>query len=299
MSNAKKPKRLKDLTNSQKITLAAAVIGGLCTVIAACIGISIPFIEWRLNDSPNQNSSATANPIRVETRLDYEPFFTGDIYLGEPKIKENYLEQVYGTTYLSNIEISELLSPANIRTCENYGAAILELGITNTSKDEQIRFENTPAIRIIDLKPIKFSDTVHVVYETSSGTGQFHEYWIELRQSELQKGQILKANYDDPQNLPDFFTLQPGEQEWLKIYINCMEPGEYEIQTGINYSYQGNQDIIWSDDGITLTSPNEFYSWHRQIMPYPEYSLDSLTKWNDLTNKMDRSPATFTQWLVP
>lgn len=250
-------------------------------------------------------SSATSTPspeqpIRLDARV-WQSSLESELYEGEPKIKQNvsYTTLVDGITLFKSLDLPELLSAKGIHACALYtGEFAIEVGVTSQVTDEWIRFENTPLIKIDAVQPIIVSGTLHEINEASAGGGFVHPYEINLKLSDVARGTMMAIS-QDTSTIPDFYTLQPGEQEWLRIYMTCLEPGEYHVKAGITYTYQGLQETIWSSDTISVVSPERYYLWTKEI-DYPNaYAFHGLVKWNTSTNEWQVIPAPFEQWLVP
>jgi len=302
------------LSSKDFVTIITAVIGVLGTITVAyfsfrgntaplelVIGATQTAEAKTISLAPSATSTPSPEqPIRLDVRV-WQSSLGSELYEGEPKIKQNisYTTPLDGIILFNNLDLPELLSAKGIHPCALYtGEFAIEVGVTSQVTDEWIRFENTPLIKIDAVQPIIISGTLHAITDASAGGGFVHPYETSLKLSDVGRGTMM-AVPQDTSTIPDFYTLQPGEQEWLRIYVNCLEPGEYHMKAGITYTYQGLQETIWSSDTISVVSPERYYLWTKEFDAPNVYAFFGLVKWNASTNEWQVIPAPFEQWLVP
>lgn len=178
--------------------------------------------------------------------------------------------------------------------CDAY---VLEIGVTSLAPNEWIRIENKPFVIIDSYEPTE--ELVHYFYIShESGGGTFHNYSIQL-QSDLLGEEITSTSLS---NLPDFYTLQPGEQEWFKITIDCLEPGRYKLKVGFRYIYQGIDAEIWETEIPEMYMPTNYYEWwgHSLLAPYDmPIKLNGIYVWNPETSSWGlESEVLIDEWVI-
>jgi hypothetical protein len=171
---------------------------------------------------------------------------------------------------------------------------LVELGVTSQVTDEWIRVENTPLVRIEAVD--EFEELVHVFCQsTFTGGGSFRDAKAELRRSGSQAS--VPVSLSDAEDAPDFYELEPGETEWFRVDVDCLEPGRYVVQFGVKYTYQGKEGVIWARQRVIISSPERYYQWRNLAREYD--LLEGLIEWDASTGKWQSvSTPTVYQWVV-
>lgn len=100
--------------------------------------------------------------------------------------------------------------------------------------------------------------------------GRLTEYPIASLPTEIEE-----LDFDEPVNLPDFFTLESDELMAFSIGTRFMEPGIYSLQFGIEYIIEGQKNITWTEPPTIILVPDTYYIWD-----YGDYSISGNVQYD-------------------
>jgi len=234
-------------------------------------------------------------PIRLDVETTWDGPGTPHIALGDPRITQDDLmvstESEYGIEFRT--EDSFLLPLEDIgMVCAN-----ISLAITSQVEDEWIRVEPYPLIEILSVNEFdNQGKTVHIISPPTAGGGFETNYSASLASS--SNSDRVQLQPDEP--LPDFFTLQPGENEWFVIRTSCVEPGSYQLRVGVQYTYKGTQETIWSTGTITILEPSHACFWSQEVGEVGMDFFGGCGDWNQSSKQWEMDyPLSVDQWVVP
>lgn len=249
--------------------------------------------------SPQPEPTATPTPpVRVDVKLNGPcgypcPWVYPD---WTPEIAPDSLERSYEYDKTYPFAWQDPVMPEEfIGYCG--GGLYAELGVTSLVSDEWIRFEPDLLAEVVSLEPLEGEP--HLVLPDLQGAGSFNLY--ELRIDEAA-GETSRFSATSREESPDFYTLEPGEQEWFEIELHCDQPGVYTIALGVTYSYQGDEGAIFSEDTLRVARPETPHIWW--LTPLDSWFLlyDGIGAWNPETGMYDPvetdAEQYLDQWLV-
>jgi len=154
----------------------------------------------------------------------------------------------------------------------------LRTEITSLSRNEWIKLENAVLIKIENYD--KCYKEVDVGAPPIGGIGYVRHFYVKVGPSQSDKPRIERAIFDpkdegDPwtprsieqflggEEVPDFFTLSPGELEVFLLRIDFEQPGVYEFSVGIEYTYQGKTRVSWAKQKASAHIPWKMRVWQQ------------------------------------
>ena len=251
--------------------------------------ISIPKIDATKVFSPDIE---VTSPIRLDVRTTHRGPGTPSISLGTPQItQEDLLQSIqreHGITFMTEDSFLYALEHFDNECAD------ISIAVTSLVEDEWIRVEPYPLLEIVALDDFDAQgEVVHVIRPPTAGAGYETKYSAHLSDADIS-GRVTIESYGE---LPDFFTLTPGENEWFVITPICSAAGSYTLRVGVEYAYKGTWETIWNTELITVHKPSHACYWSLDI------GVDIFLgcgNWNQVTEWWEFDyPISIEQWLTP
>lgn len=247
--------------------------------------------------------TATVSPIRISS-LEYKDNCQAECGRiasddWEPKIRESAVLTYPTEDELDVYEVGRAIKwreadlvPEASTTPFCTETSSIEFSVASRVTDEWIRFETDLSAEVVKVGEVE--GPVHAFFQLPAGGGVFYGYNLELGAG---SGRETIPMPSDP--LPfDFFELQPGEVEWIRIKPNCLEPGIYDVKIGITYFYHGAKNTIWSSNSIRVVAPRRYYQWNLRVDDVG--FIYGLMEWDSNEKKWARTAKpTVSKWVLP
>lgn len=249
--------------NNIKVVVIGAVFTGtfgcMTTLLGGILGW-FPTIYENLTEKttpPSQITLTVTEPIEYPVRLDLDGTDAIEPCTKEfsPIILPEDIDPVQDPVYaLSEITTRDIDS-IDVAGKELLNLTAVQLTITSIVSDEWVRISNKVFVRVINHDPLP--ETLNAIDFFCAGAGKTREFPVVKVSGSGQT--------EFSQTLPDidFFSLQPGEFEVFDVSVSATEIGYYELVIGVEYSYGGKTNIIWTDHPIYLYTPQEVNVWMR------------------------------------
>jgi hypothetical protein len=293
---ARTKKFIKDLTNGQKVALIAAFIGGICVVIAACIGLTLPIVERAVDETIDQQQGTIPRPdgaVELPSGQSEIISFVVDSGVRWALWRGLIVEELDRSVPRQTIDLEDVIQKGSISPQfavlnEPSTVAIL---ITGMPLDEPIQISNRIPIRMEDYKPLP--EEVDVI-NMEIGGGE--DYWflgadlsrqvlsmpdkiawasytpdleIQLKLAERNCPDCLSEYPDEIKNIllggvessPDYFMLQDKERIAFGIALFFRDPGIYTFSLGVEYVYGSFKGIVWADPPLQVYVPKNYFVW--------------------------------------
>jgi len=287
-----KKKFFDKLSNGQKVALIVAIIGGCCIILAALIGLGVPFINFVLDKSAKQSELATPTFIPPSEAVEL-PANQFDIFsvVVNPAWGGNY----YGGFITKDVDPHK--TPEITITKDDVvltgdisplidSAITFDVLLTGKATDEEVQVSNKIPIRV-SYEPIPYTTNLLLYGRPGGGfyysmlgvsmNSKSQEAWAEYspdileeykKYLEIQSGgsspkipSQLEEALANGTNLPDFFLLKNKEKVTIPVIVLFDEPGIYTIQFGVEYIYRQYKGISWTESKIQVYVPNDSYEW--------------------------------------
>jgi hypothetical protein len=195
---------------------------------------------------------------------------------------------------------------ANLRHPENVGRIvtpdpIFYADVTSRAEDETVTLSPYLVVQVTDVRPIP-ERANYVVLPPSGGGGEFDFFHATLapeREGVFYAPQETKHTTLSPRKGEgnpyakakpyDYFTLTPGEREGFLLNVTMLPGYYYWFRVGVQYSYKGRQDVVWSERETVVGEPLEAEVWVAPIYGYvhPIKNKNRLQEFGDLQQYKD------------
>jgi hypothetical protein len=144
----------------------------------------------------------------------------------------------------------------------------IEIGLTSQSQFEWLQLDPRVLIRIDNYEGSELPkrDTVGIC-----GMGGFRdsEFVVDLPDKDIKPGAIIPS---DKSTEFDYYSLVPGERAVFEIHITPYRPGKYEFSLGIEYWFNGERQVQWTDDTFKVTVERAYrlYDWGAGCVDVPQ-----------------------------
>jgi hypothetical protein len=140
------------------------------------------------------------------------------------------------------------------------GTFSLTLGLTSLVPEgsEQVRFPLPMEVRVLPKSGVPDRlDVFHTVGDGCGG-GETRDFSV----TELQGTRTSTARLESPG--VDFLFVVPNEYEQFYFPIICAEPGIYDLEVRLRFSYEGAEGESLIGNSVDLVCPQEFTFWFGQ-----------------------------------
>lgn len=239
------------------------MIVGIGVVVALLVGLISLWQLW---------SAQSQDPIRIDS---------GGVWVSRNTCGSFYALVKGGVDPSKDLDYYE--DNAGLLIYENPS---LQMDIVSQVKDETLKVAPYLLIKTTDIKPLRkpgdyiednagpcasgiteqFVGTLAPNREKVFGVPQDPNLWVP-RSPELYGIEKVPA---------DYFTLAPGERDVFDIALIATSPGFlYRFKAGVQYSYRGNEEVIWTDKEFEAAGyplhplKADVYKGHRgpQVLP--------------------------------
>lgn len=230
--------------HSHRIAIVVVIIGGTCTIIAACIGLGAPIIEWVLNTFGEEPTSVI---VEVQTTPTLAPFPSDAVQL--PAAQSTVLSVVIRpgplwrwvglitadvdrSALTQTISSSAIFFPGDFspRFTRVSQISTVWVNLTGKSEEEPVQVSNRVPIKLVSYQPIP--DDVDVVGMEIGGGGDVWLLGANLSEQVMSyPDRIVWATYtsdlrsrliEAQQDAPEFFDDLPSEVQ--KAILSDMKP---------------------------------------------------------------------------
>lgn len=136
--------------------------------------------------------------------------------------------------------------------------AFLIIDIVSQATDEAIKLAPYLLIEVSEVEPIP--QTVDYIFPYRGGAGGLNKVFLATFSPERDKvfgapqlADVAEVPYR--QETFDFFTLTPGEGETFQLNYSVLPGYYYRFRVGVQYSYQGKDDVHWSEEEYVAGIP--------------------------------------------
>lgn len=252
----------KQKNNEANVALKVAIVSAAATITVAVITGMFELLQRQ--PSPTTPSPSTVVPAiatateQLPIRLDVKPVLISP----DPWCIGGFLLPT-DVNPVTNPELAykELdarhffdIPPDKAETVQDFNGAVAEVTVTSLANQEWVRLANKIMVKIANYEPLPGPVDSWVVIGCGGG-GNVRDVYISIRNLRS----TFSGSLPDPK--VDFFTLQPGEFEVFSVSVTANEPGHYELNFGVEYSYQGTTSELWSKQTVTVLNPELVRGW--------------------------------------
>lgn len=147
----------------------------------------------------------------------------------------------------------------------NYSAPLIIIDVTSKSNDEDIKLAPYLVIKVISMEPLEELYTVDT--NTGCGVGDVPDTFSAILSP--KQGTISGA----PNSKFEHFLLKSGEKEVFHVYPHH-EPGyTYIFKVGVIYTFNGEENITYTDETFTVISPNKVIPIDREFNIFEDVTI--------------------------
>lgn len=276
------------------VGLFTTCIGGAFAVIAAIISKSPSQLS---QEQPTQTPVSTpempSTPVEL-AQADYDgisitidPLF--DWFYG--KILTNINDDQKTAKYYENDTINASISSTLSNPVNSLGT--IHIILTGKSDEEPVIVDNRTPIKVLSYQPNY--KTQNIMGTCTGGAGEVsimqaevsskstnnpeQLVWATYRDDLIQllrekpylfnvtsdlpniPSELIKVLQDQQVTLPDYFSLVKNEAAVISVSLIFRDPGIYNIQFGIQYTYKGIKGIAWVDQPFTINVFGSYNFW--------------------------------------
>jgi hypothetical protein len=236
------------------------VITGIGVLVGAVLGV-IQLVGW-LKD-------VSEDPIRAEYYLHFSS--NEGVLLGKFDPHDNFLSKKYTKGIV-------------------HWDPLIDVAVTGRAEDETVTLSPYLVVQVTDVRPIP-ERANYLVYPMGGGGGlanYFHATLAPEREGVFYAPQETKgtalgprtSSYEKPKTY-DYFTLTPGEKEQFRMNVTMLPGYYYWFRVGVQYSYKGEQGVMWSEREFVTAEPLDAEVW---VAPnvIGDYNSERFKKFGDL-----------------
>lgn len=277
--------------------LLAAILTGLCTLAAACVGLGQPavqwFMDWYVQPLPTATLPPPTNAVKLpasESEALSVAVKPGPLWYYVGRITQDMNRSVVTQTVSADsISFPGDFSP---RFSRANSVSTVQVIVTGRSAHNPVQMSNRIPIRLVSYRPISQAvdlaameigggmDVWLVAADISKQVLSYPdqvvwaEYTADLRERLIQSqeecpscfehmpSEIEKTIVQGTEPVPDYFTLDEDEMLVLSAAMVFREPGIYLIRLGVEYVFKGHSCIAWADPPLQVYVPHDYYLWH-------------------------------------
>jgi hypothetical protein len=227
---------------------AWAVIGAVGVVLGVILGV-IQFVDW--------GRSISESPIRADYGHTGVPAFGAIVGDFDPSRNPDY--------YLQERLVA-------------YSHPFVFVDVTSQVDDETITLSPYLVVEVTDVRPMP-ENVNYVHYPTGGGGATIIPFVATLapeREGVFYAPQLTEDinDMEGILNHPpmsrsnyDYFTLKPGERQIFLLGITMLPGYYYHLRVGVQYSYNGDQVVDWSEEEQIVGVPLEAEVWDAIMQP--------------------------------
>lgn len=211
-------------------------------MVGAVLGI-IQFVGW-LQD-------VSEDPIRAE----YYVHFSSDegVLLGKFDPHDNYLSKKYTKGMV-------------------HWDPLIDVAVTGRAEDETVTLSPYLVVQVTDVRPIP--ERANYLVYPMGGAGGDANYFVATLAPEREGvfyapqqtkdtalGPLVRGLTTEKPKTYDYFTLTPGEKEFFELKVTMLPGYYYWFRVGVQYSYKGEQGVVWSKRKFVTGEPLDATVW--------------------------------------
>jgi hypothetical protein len=156
------------------------------------------------------------------------------------------------------------------RTADSHPSVFAQ--VTSRAEDETVTLSPYLVVQVTDVRPIP-ERANYLVYPMGGAGGEV-DYFVATLAPEREGvfyapqqtkdtalGPLVRGLTTEKPKTYDYFTLTPGEGEAFDLTFTMLPGYYYWVRVGVQYSYKGRQDVVWSERETVVGKPLEAEVW--------------------------------------